>query len=165
MSHWKEIIILILIARLFEGDSLSVSLFGGVRHLPHEEGVPLPYRVLEFVLELHGRLLQERRRDIIPMTRGELTLVQLPVRQRVYLSLNSWHVLGYVVPNHAVPYSWLAALLHNALLLRDVLDYLGCFRVAEGILEEGEVILQGFDLRLKNDGIGVPDGLVDGLFC
>lgn len=73
--------------------------------------------------------------------------------------------MGYVVTNHAVPYSWLAALLYFVLLVRDVLDYLGCFGVAEGILEEGEVILQGFDLRLKDDGIGVSDGLVDGLFC
>lgn len=124
MPHGKEIIILILIPLLFEDDCLSMSLFGGMRHLPHQEGVPLPDRVLEFILELHRGLLQVIRRDIIPMTRGELTLIQLPTGQGVYLSMESWHVLGYVVANHAVPYCWLAALLHDALLVRDVLDYL-----------------------------------------
>ena len=98
------------------------------------------------------------------MAWGALAFIQLPVGQGVYLSLNSWHILGYVIPNHAASYCWPAALLPRAFLTWYDLVHLCYFRVAESILEEGEVILQGFDLGLQYYGIGVSDGLVDGLF-
>ena len=104
VSHRKEIIVLVLVTRLFEGDRCSLSLFSGMRHLPHQERVTLPERVLEFVFELHGRLLEQTRRDIIPMTRGQLTFIQFPVGQGVYFSLDRWHVLGNVATYHAVPH-------------------------------------------------------------
>lgn len=73
-------------------------------------------------------------------------MAQLPTRQGVDFGLNCWYILSDVVADQAVPHCWLAALLHYVLLMWDILDYLCYFRVAEGILEEGEVVLQGFDL-------------------